>query len=173
MTCWNKHVALLTPAMNCPTMTCCSLGHQRRKRRHPNVKNKVQLKSRFTVPIFGARILLVVADDAVTEFNRHLRYLDADREEKDGFRALTTEAYLGRIGVFFHTAKINHNDIAHELDHARDHILAWIGATPPRPKRIGKKTKEALAEPAAYIRGYLAERFYKLFKKHSIKLDNP
>jgi hypothetical protein len=130
-------------------------------------------KTSFTVPIFGVKVTLVVARDAVAELNRHARYFNCTPEEPRGFRALTTRAYLGRVGVFFHLDMINHNDIAHELDHARDEILEWIGATPPKPKRVGPKTREALAEPAAYIRGYLAQRFYKLFGKHKINLDNP
>jgi hypothetical protein len=132
--------------------------------------SSTDFRGRFKVPIYDANVIVIVAKNAVAAYNRYAARYSHPKEEEGGFSALSFTNGRNRFVMIFHSDKICVEHIGHEIKHVADFIMVWIGSKPPRPRRVGKKTREILSEPESYLTGYLHKRVYELLRKGHVKL---
>lgn len=81
----------------------------------------------FILPIFGARIQVIVADD-ITKERRKQENLFGELE-KDCDRALCSRSGGHNFALFFEPRGLTRRIVAHELFHLTHDICEWVGAT--------------------------------------------
>lgn len=117
---------------------------------------KLYLKKKFVIPIYGAKLWIVVSDNVKHE-----------RDKMDGVlgNSLMSDEYEGLcscnysfFGIFFDKRALEHravNLIAHETFHLTHRIIEWTGAN----------FNEDNHEHGAILHGYLLDLVYREVSK--------
>lgn len=110
------------------------------------------MTSRFTIPIYGASVLLVVSDEPYAEIAKlNKKFTTLDDKDFEG-------SVVGEKGVYaicFKRANLSHGLIAHEVKHLVRSIQEWLGL------QISRKTEEY----ECLLEGWLTDKIYMLLKK--------
>jgi hypothetical protein len=115
----------------------------------PRRSSSRAIRAKVLVPIYDVWLHIVVDEDikkARAEYNDTF-----GAKDEGNYRALCCDDDEGSFGVFFPPESLTRGIIAHEVEHLKNGILAYVGST------FDAKNDEH----AAYLAGYLAELVYE------------
>jgi len=113
----------------------------------------MKLKRYIEIPIYGARLWIVVAKD-LHKARRKFEYLFGPITPTNYNALCSRDDGYGKFGLFFKPEALTRQTIAHEIFHLTHRILEWVGA-PFEPSHH---------EYAALLNGYLTETVYKVLE---------
>lgn len=122
------------------------------------MKKNLLLKSTTIVPLIDVELRLFVARDPNIVFESNAaRLFDLDPNSQP-FHARATRG-RGRYGLYFTAAKLDHDDIGHEVRHIVEFIIDYFGhdATP-------------CDEFGPLLSGFIAKWVYRQLKKAKIRV---
>lgn len=122
------------------------------------MKKNLVFRSKFTVPIYDVVLWIIVAHDPEKVLKRMAKRFAYVADGK-GFEAICVRD-CEQLGLFFSVDLISESALAHEIKHAEEEVMAFIG-------------NECIkcSEPRSYLIGYLTKRIRALLAKRKIKIQ--
>lgn len=118
------------------------------------------LSKSVTIPLYGARFVLVVADDVTAARACYDKEFGTHDEPDDASEALTFVTWP-HGGIFLpRNGKLSHGIIGHEVMHLTNFLMSRVGATPDLHN----------TEPHCYLCQWITDHVYRQLRAWRVRV---